>query len=99
MGIFGIAKKGFGMLGKGLKSSKTGAIKSIKPGVGGLKKSRKTFEELQKSVDQGKKLHGKEKTHHLLAKQPKGAKLHDLVKKSGELERQRKKLKIPESKN
>ena len=61
MGIFGAAKKGFGMLGKGLKSSKTGAIKSIKPGVGGLKKSRKTFEELQKSVDTGKRLHGKER--------------------------------------
>jgi hypothetical protein len=98
MGIFGAAKKGFGMLGKGLKSSKTGAIKSIKPGVGGLKKSRKTFEELQKSVDTGKRLHGKERTHHLLAQQPKGSRLPDLVKKSGALEIQRKKLKIPESK-
>jgi len=97
MGIFGAAIKGFGMLGKGLKSSKTGTIK-IKPGVGGLKKSRKTFEELQKSVDTGKRLHGKERTHHLLANQPKGSRLPDLVKRSGDLERKRKKLKIPESK-
>ena len=97
MGIFGAAIKGFGMLGKGLKSSKTGTIK-IKPGVGGLKKSRAVFEDMTKSIDKGKKLHGKEATHHIMTTQPKGAKLHDLVKKSGDLERKRKKLKIPESK-
>ena len=98
MGIFGAAKKGFGMLGRKLRSGKTAAIKSVPTGVGGLRESRKTFEGLQKSVDQGKRLHGKEKTHHLLAQQPKGAKLHEIVKKSGELERERKKLKIPKSK-
>ena len=98
MGIFGAAKKGFGMLGKGLKSSKTGAIKSIKPGVGGLKKSRAAFESMTKSIDKGKKLHGKETTHRIMAQQPKGEKLQDLVKKSGDLERKRKRLKIPESK-
>ena len=98
MGIFGAAKKGFGMLGRKLRSGKTAAIKSVPTGVGGLRESRKTFEGLQKSVDQGKRLHGKEKTHHLLANQPKAEKLHDLVRRSGSLERQRKELKIPKSK-
>ena len=98
MGIFGAAIKGFGMLGKGLRSGKTAAIKSVPTGVGGLKKSRAVFEDMTKSIDKGKKLHGKEKTHHIMTTQPKGVKLHELVKKSGDLERKRKKLKIPESK-
>jgi len=99
MGIFGIAKRGFGILGRQLRSGKTAAIKSVPTGVGGLKKSRAAFESMTKSIDKGKKLHGKEKTHHIMTTQPKGVKLHELVKKSGDLERKRKKLKIPESKN
>jgi len=57
MGVVGAAIKGFGralMKGKGLRSSKTGTIK-IKPGVGGLKKSRDMFESLQKSAATGVK--------------------------------------------
>ena len=63
MGVVGAAIKGFGkalMKGKkGLRPSKTGAIKSVKPGVGGLKASREMFEDVQKSVAIGVKKFGR----------------------------------------
>ena len=48
MGIFGIAKKGFGMLGKSKKVSST--IKSVKPAKD-LTKRRKDQQDLFKVVD------------------------------------------------
>tara|TARA_Y100001951_G_C11093409_1_gene157976 strand:+ start:49 stop:372 length:324 start_codon:yes stop_codon:yes gene_type:complete len=95
MSIVGAALRGFGRAlkkGKGIRSSKTGAIKSVKPGVGGLKKSREEFESLTKAVDTGKKLHGKEKTHELLTTRPKGENIPHLTRKSGEIERAKKAL-------
>ena len=47
MGVVGAALRGFGKAlkrGKHLKSSGTGAIKSVKPGVGGLKASKQSDE-------------------------------------------------------
>ena len=44
MGVVGAALRGFGKAlkrGKHLRPSKTGAIKSVPPGVGGLKASSK----------------------------------------------------------
>ena len=41
--------------GKGLRSSGTSAIKTVPPGVGGLKKSREMFESLQSAADTGVK--------------------------------------------
>jgi 5-methylcytosine-specific restriction endonuclease McrA len=79
MGIFGIAKKGFGMLGK-----KSGTIKSVSPHVGSLKKTRAVQDDMIKSIDKGKKLKGKEEVHKILTSQ-KNKKLHDLVKRTGDL--------------
>ena len=62
MSVIGAALRGFGRAlkkGKHLRSSKTGAIKSVKPGVGGLKKSREMFESLQKSTATGVKKFGR----------------------------------------
>ena len=62
MSVVGAALRGFGkalMKGKkGIRSSKTGTIK-LKPGVGGLYKSRQMFEELQKSASTGVKKFGR----------------------------------------
>ena len=52
MGIFGIAKKGFGMLGK-----KSGTIKSVKPAKN-LTKRRKTHDEMVAAVDKQYKTTG-----------------------------------------
>jgi len=95
MSVVGAALRGFGRaLKKGLRSSKTGAIKSVKPGVGGLKKSRDMFEDLQKSVKIGVEKFGRPHTTKVLS----GLKAKDsmpvLIKKAGDLERQRKKLGI-----
>ena len=70
--IFGIAKRGFGRAlkrGKGLRPSGTGAVKSVKPGVGGLKASREAFEDLQKSSAEGVKKFGRPHTTHVISKQ------------------------------
>ena len=54
MGIFGIAKKGFGMLGRKSKVSPT--IKSVKPAKN-LKQKRETKEDFFKMIDEkGKNL-------------------------------------------
>jgi hypothetical protein len=97
MGIFGIAKKGFGLLGrksKNLKSSKISAIKSVKPGVGGLKKSRETFEGLQKSSAEGVKNFGRPHTTKVISEQGVKKGFPGITKQSGDIERKRKKLGI-----
>ena len=90
MGIFGIAKKGFGMLGK--KKAKT--ISSVKPGVGGLKESSRVRDDMIKSVDIGVKRFGREHTNKVLSEQKGKKSIGSIVKKAGDLERQRKKLGI-----
>ena len=90
MGIFGIARKGFGMLGK--KKAKT--ISSVKPGVGGLKESSKVRDDMIKSVDTGVRKFGRKHTNKVLSEQKGKKSLGSIVKKAGDLERQRKKLGI-----
>ena len=93
MGVVGAAIKGFGralMKGKGLRSSKTGAIKSVKPGVGGLKKSRDMFESLQKSTAIGVEKFGRPHTTKVLS-ELKGTKtMGSVTKQAGDLERTKK---------
>ena len=90
MGIFGIAKRGLGMLGK--KKAKT--ISSVKPGVGGLKESSKVRDDMIKSVDTGVRKFGRKHTNKVLSEQKGKKSLGSIVKKAGDLERQRKKLGI-----
>ena len=95
MGVVGAAIKGFGralMKGKGLRSSKTGAIKSVKPGVGGLKKSREMFESLQKSAAEGVKKFGRPHTTKVISEQGVKKGFPGLTKQAGDLERARKKI-------
>jgi len=79
---------------KGLRSSKTGAIKSVKPGVGGLKKSRETFEGLQKSSAEGVKNFGRPHTTKVISEQGVKKGFPGITKQSGDIERKRKKLGI-----
>jgi len=98
--IFGIAKRGFGRAlkrGKNLRSSGTGTIK-FKPGVGGLKESRKTFESLQKSTAEGVRRFGRPHTTKVLSEQKFKKSVPSIVRQSGDLERKRKKLNIPKGK-
>ena len=88
MGIFGIAKRGLGMLGK--KKAKT--ISSVKPGVGGLKESSRVRDDMIKSVDTGVKKFGRKQTNKILSEQKGKKSLGSIIKKSGDLERQKKKL-------
>jgi len=90
VGIFGIAKRGLGMLGK--KKAKT--ISSVKPGVGGLKESSKVRDDMIKSVDTGVRKFGRKHTNKVLSEQKGKKSLGSIVKKAGDLERQRKKLGI-----
>ena len=95
--IVGKALRGFGRAlkrGKGLRSSKTGAIKSVKPGVGGLKKSRETFEGLQKSSAEGVKNFGRPHTTKVISEQGVKKGFPGITKQSGDIERKRKKLGI-----
>ena len=78
---------------KGLRSSKTGTIK-IKPGVGGLKKSREMFESLQKSAATGVKKFGRPHTNKVLSEQGVKKGIPGLTKQMGDVERKRKKLGI-----
>ena len=55
------------------------------PHVGTLKKTRAVQDDLVSSIDEGRKIKGKEKVTEILMKQPHGKKLHELVKKSGDL--------------
>jgi len=96
MGVVGAAIKGFGralMKGKkGLRSSKTGAIKSVKPGVGGLKASREAFESVQKSAAEGVKKFGRPHTTKVISEQGVKKGFPGLTKQAGDLERSRKKI-------
>ena len=98
MGVVGAAIKGFGralMKGKkGIRSSKTGAIKSVKPGVGGLKKSRQMFEEMQKSAAIGVKKFGRPHTTKVISEQGVKKGFPGLTKDAGDLYREKKKLGI-----
>ena len=98
--IVGKALRGFGRAlkrGKNLRSSGTGTIK-FKPGVGGLKESRKTFEGLQKSTAEGVRKFGRPHTTKVLSEQKGTKSLPSIVRQSGALERRRKKLNIPKGK-
>ena len=95
MGIVGAALRGFGRAlkrGKHLRSSKTGAIKSVKPGVGGLKKSREMFECLQESSAEGVRKFGRPHTTKVISEQGVKKGFAGLTKDAGDLERTRKKL-------
>ena len=98
--IVGKALRGFGRAlkrGKNLRSSGTGTIK-FKPGVGGLKESRKTFERLQKSTAEGVRKFGRPHTTKVLSEQKGKKSVPSIVRQSGDLERKRKKLNIPKGK-
>ena len=76
-----VAKKVWGaVMGK---TSPT--IKSVAPNVGSLKKTRDVQDDLVKAIDKGKKIKGKEEVNKILMKQPPGKKLHDIVKKTGDI--------------
>ena len=94
MGVVGAAIKGFGraLMKKGLRSSKTGAIKSVKPGVGGLKASREAFENIQKSSAEGVKKFGRPHTTKVISEQGVKKGFPGITKKAGDIERERKKL-------
>ena len=94
--IVGAALRGFGRAlkrGKNLRSSKTGTIK-FKPGVGGLKESRKMFEGLQKSSAEGVRKFGRPHTTKVLSELRGKKTMPSIVKQAGDLERKRKKLGI-----
>ena len=92
MGVVGIALRGFGKALRGgkLKPSKTGAIKSVPPGVGGLKKSRDLFESLQESVKTGVKKFGRPHTTKVLSELKGSKSMGAIVKKAGDIERLKK---------
>ena len=77
---------------KTLRSSKTGAIKSVKPGVGGLKKSREMFESLQESSAKGVKNFGRPHTTKLISEQGVKKGFPGLTKQAGDITRSTKKL-------
>ena len=94
MGVVGAALRGFGKAlkrGKHLKSSGTGAIKSVKPGVGGLKASSAMKDQLSKSTAIGVEKFGRPHTTKVLSEQ-KGSKnlLVLLLNKQEILKEQRK---------
>ena len=87
MGIFGIAKKGFGMLGK-----RSGTIKSVKIAKD-LTKRRKDFEDIVTSVDKHGKSSKASKIKHDAAKKVSG--IHDRYEKaSSEVKKYNKNLKM-----
>ena len=77
---------------KGLRSSKTGAIRSVKPGVGGLKASREAFENIQKSSAEGVRKFGRPHTTKVISEQGVKKGFAGLTKDAGDLERSRKKI-------
>ena len=95
MSVVGAALRGFGKAlkkGKHLRSSKTGAIKSVKPGVGGLKASREAFENMQKSSAVGVRKFGRRHTTDVISKQGVKKSFPGITKQAGDLERTRKKI-------
>jgi hypothetical protein len=104
MGVVGAALRGFGRAlkgGKHLRPSGTGAIKSVKPGVGGLKASRDTFEGLQKSAAEGVEKFGRPHTTKVLSELKGKKTMGSITKQAGDLERKKKALikKHPELKD
>ena len=91
MGVVGAALRGFGKaLRRGkLRSSKTGTIK-IKPGVGGLKKSREMFENLQKSTAIGVEKFGRPHTTKVLSGLKGTKTMGSVTKQAGDIERLKK---------
>jgi hypothetical protein len=77
---------------KGLRSSKTGAIRSVKPGVGGLKASREAFENIQKSSAEGVKKFGRPHTTTVISEQGVKKGFPGITKQAGDVERKRKKI-------
>ena len=99
--IVGKALRGFGRAlkrGKGLRPSKTGAIRSVKPGVGGLKESSKMKDSLLKSTAVGVKRFGRPHTTKVLSEQKGKKSMGSIIKQAGDLERKRKELGIPKGK-
>ena len=94
MSILGAILKGKKVGQKLLRSSKTGAIKSVNPGVGGLKESRKMFESLQKSSAEGVRKFGRPHTTKVLSGTGVKEGFPGITKKAGDIERKRKKLGI-----
>ena len=94
MSILGAILKGKKVGQKLLRSSKTGAIKAVKPGVGGLKESRKMFESLQKSSAEGVRKFGRPHTTKVLSELRGKKTMPSIVKQAGDIERKRKKLGI-----
>ena len=77
---------------KGLRSSGTGAIKSVKPGVGGLKASREAFESMQKSSAEGVRKFGRPHTTKVISGTGVKKGFPGITKQAGDLERSRKKI-------
>ena len=77
---------------KGLKSSGTEAITTVKPGVGGLKVSSKMKESLSEAAATGTKKFGRPHMTDLIAKQGIKKGFHGLIKDAGDLARSKKKL-------
>ena len=74
---------------KELRSSGTDTIK-LKPGVGGLKKSRDMFEDLQKSVKTGVEKWGRPHTTKILSELKGKKTMGAVTKQAGDLERAKK---------
>ena len=81
-----------GVFKKGIRSSNTGAISSVKPGGGGLKKSREMFESLQESSATGVKRFGRPHTTHVISKQGVKKGFPGITKQAGDIERSRKQI-------
>ena len=99
--IVGKALRGFGRAlkrGKGLRPSGTGAIKSVKPGVGGLKASSTVKAGLEKSAGEGVRKFGRPHTTEVLSGLKGKKSMGSIVKAAGDLERKRKELGIPKGK-
>ena len=92
MSILGAILKGKKVGQKLLRSSKTGAIKSVKPGVGGLKASREAFESLQTSSAEGVRKFGRPHTTKVISETGVKKGFPGITKQAGDLERNRKKL-------
>ena len=93
--IVGKALRGFGRAlkrGKGLRPSGTGAIKSVKPGVGGLKASSTVKEGLEKSAAEGVRKFGRPHTTKVLSGLKGKKTMGSIVKAAGDLERKKKGL-------
>ena len=69
-------------------------IKSVKPGVGGLKASRKSFESMQESAAEGVKKFGRPHTTKVISGTGVKKGFPGITKQAGDLERSRKKLGI-----